>query len=118
MAGNNTVPGRTMVSKVATILDAFAGDRTELSLSDILRSTSLPASTTHRLVKELVSWGGLERTAQGQYPVGLRLREIAARSGRSYGFRDVAMPHLKWLYDLTHEHVQLAVLDGRDALLV
>jgi DNA-binding IclR family transcriptional regulator len=118
VAGNGAVQGRTVTSKAMTILDAFAGNRTELSLSDITRATGLPSSTVHRLAQELVTWGGLERTPQGRYAVGLRLWEIAARSGRSYGLRDAAMPFLQVLFDLTRENVQLAVLDGHDALLV
>jgi DNA-binding IclR family transcriptional regulator len=118
MAGNGAVQGRTVTSKTTTILDAFAGNRTELSLSEITRATGLPSSTVHRLTQELVNWGGLERTPRGRYAVGLRLWEIAARSSRSYGLRDAAMPFLQVLFDLTREHVQLAVLDGHDALLV
>lgn len=118
MAGNNTVRGQTVISKAIMILEAFAGDRTELSLSDLCRSTGLPSSTLHRLAQELVSWGGLERTPQGRYVVGIRLWEIATRSGRSYGLREAAMPFLQSLFDVTREHVQLAVLDGHDALLV
>jgi DNA-binding IclR family transcriptional regulator len=118
MAGNNLVQGQTVTAKAVRILDAFAGNQTELTLSDISRATDLPSSTVHRLAQELVNWGGLERTATGRYRVGIRLWEIAARSDRSYGLRDAAMPFLQSLFDLTRQHVQLAVLDGRDALLV
>lgn len=118
MSGNNAVPGRSVTSKTVTILDAFAGNRTELSLSDITRATDLPSSTVHRLVQELVSWGGLERTPRGHYAVGLRLWEIGARSDTSYSLRDAAMPYLRELFDVTRQHVQLAVMDGNDALLI
>lgn len=100
------------------ILDAFAGNRVTLSLSDLARATGLPSSTVHRIAGELVEWGGLERTSDGGYIVGLRLWEIAARSRRSYGLRDTAMPFLHDLYDLSRQHVQLAVIDGIEALLI
>lgn len=118
MSGNNEVPGRTVVEKVTMILDAFAGNRIALSLSDLARASGLPSSTVHRIARELVDWGGLERTDNGNYAVGIRLWEVAARSRRSYGLRETAMPFLQGLFDLTRQHVQLAVLDGRDALLV
>ncbi|MEV4645004.1 IclR family transcriptional regulator [Saccharopolyspora sp. NPDC049357] len=118
MSGNNEVPGRTVVAKASMILDAFAGNRVSLSLSDLSRATGLPSSTVHRIAGELVDWGGLERTSDGDYTVGIRLWEIAARSRRSYGLRETAMPFLHGLFDLTRQHVQLAVLDGADALLI
>jgi DNA-binding IclR family transcriptional regulator len=118
MSGNNAVPGRTVIAKATMILDAFAGNRVAMSLSDLARATDLPSSTVHRVVRELVNWGGLERTPQGEYAVGIRLWEIAARTRRSYGLRETAMPFLQGLFDLTRQHVQLAVLDGTDALLV
>ncbi|WP_342660262.1 IclR family transcriptional regulator [Rhodococcus ruber] len=107
-----------MLEKATSILDAFAGNRMSMSLSDLARATGLPASTVHRLAGELVAWGGLERTEDGEYAVGLRLWEIATRSRCSRGLREVAMPHLQDLFDLTRQHVQLAVLDGNDVLLI
>lgn len=118
MSGNNGVPGLTVVAKASMILDAFAGNRIAMSLSELARATGLPSSTVHRIARELVAWGGLERTDRGDYAVGIRLWEIAARSRRSYGLRETAMPFLQGLFDLTRQHVQLAVLDGTDALLV
>ena len=118
MSGNNEVPGRTVVTKASMILDAFAGNRVSLSLSDLARAAGLPSSTVHRIAGELVEWGGLERTPGGDYTVGIRLWEIAARSRRSYGLRETAMPFLQGLFDLTRQHVQLAVMDGADALLI
>lgn len=118
MSGNNEVPGRTVVMKAAMILDSFAGNRLAMSLSELARATGLPSSTVHRLANELVAWGGLERTESGGYAVGIRLWEIAARSRRSYGLRETARPFLQRLFDLTRQHVQIAVMDGTDALLI
>jgi DNA-binding IclR family transcriptional regulator len=77
----------------------------------------LPSSTAHRIARELPAHGILERSAGG-YLVGIRLWEISARSPRGTGLRDVAMPFLQDPYEATQQHVQLAVLDGDDALLV
>ncbi|WP_280426652.1 IclR family transcriptional regulator [Nocardia carnea] len=118
MAGNNSRSGTTVLEKVTKILEAFAGNRVTMTLSELSRATDLPASTVHRLAGELVTWGGLERTEEGEYAVGLRLWEIAARSPRSLDLRESAMPFLQDLFDDTRQHVQLAVLDGSDALLL
>lgn len=50
-----------------------------MPLSQLVRTTGLSASTVHRLAAELVAWGGLERAESGDYAVGTRLWEIAAR---------------------------------------
>lgn len=118
MAGRNTSPGRSVTSKALTILEAFTGERVELSMSEIARVTGLPSSTVHRLIQDLVDWGGLERTTEGRYCVGVRLWEIAARSTRTYGLREAAMPFLQSLWEVTRAHILLAVLDGTEALLV
>jgi DNA-binding IclR family transcriptional regulator len=118
MAGNQAAPGRSVAGKVASILEAFAEDRAELSLAELCRRTGLPSSTAHRLAAELLRHQILERSATGRYLVGIRLWEISARSLRSSGLRESAMPFLQDLYDATQEHVQLAVLDGDDALII
>ncbi|MFK0007713.1 IclR family transcriptional regulator [Paenarthrobacter sp. NPDC090520] len=118
MAGNSSTPGQSVAAKLFLVLDAFAGERTVLSMSDIARFTALPTSTVHRLIQDMVTWGGLERTSGGGYAIGVRLWEIAARSNRSYGLREAAMPFLQSLWETTKAHVLIAVMDGTDALLI
>ncbi|MCW8378646.1 IclR family transcriptional regulator [Streptomyces justiciae] len=118
MAGNQSTPGRTVASKVVQVLAAFAGDSSELSLAELHRRTGLPSSTAHRLAQDLLREGILERSPDGDYRIGLRLWEIAARSVRGPGLREAAMPFLQNLYEATQQHVQLAVLDGDQALIV
>jgi DNA-binding IclR family transcriptional regulator len=78
---------------------------------------SLP--TTHRRVAELVEWGALERTADGQYHIGLRLWEVASLAPRSLGLRDVAMPFLQDLTKVTPTQVvHLAVREDLDVVFV
>lgn len=108
--------GKTVTSRVLSILETFSPDRIELSLSDISRRTGLPLTTAHRLVGELTEWGALERAESGRYRVGLRLWEVAALAPRGLRLRESAMPFLEDLYEVTHENVQLAVLDGVEAL--
>ena len=75
MAGGSTQwRGRSVISKVVSLLDAFTVDQPELSLGDLSRITGLPVSTTYRLASELVGWGGLERAESGTgYRIGMRL---------------------------------------------
>jgi DNA-binding IclR family transcriptional regulator len=109
---------RTVSSRVLSVLDAFTGAQRRLSLTEISRRTGLPMGTAHRLVGELVAWGALERDEHGRYQIGLRLWEVAALAPRGPGLREIALPFLEDLYEATHQHVQLAVLDGLDVVYI
>ncbi|MGW4965657.1 IclR family transcriptional regulator [Nonomuraea sp. NPDC004186] len=108
--------GRTVTSRVLSVLSAFSGECPRLSLSDISRRASMPLTTAHRLVSELMSWGALERDRDGRYQIGLHLWEVGALAPRGLGLREAAMPFLEDLYEVTHQHAQLAVLDAPDVL--
>jgi DNA-binding IclR family transcriptional regulator len=108
--------GRTVTSRVLSVLDAFTDQRRSLTLSEIGRRAGIPIATTHRLVGELVAWGALERDPSGRYQIGLRLWEVGTLAPRGLGLRDVAMPFLEDLWAATQHHVQLAVLDGTDVV--
>jgi DNA-binding IclR family transcriptional regulator len=109
---------RSVPEKLLGLLDAFSHETSVHSLSELARRTGLPLPTAHRLVGELVRWGGLERGADGRYRVGLRLVEIAALCPRGIGLRDVALPFMEDLYEATHQNVQLAVRDGTDGVYI
>lgn len=76
MAGNSTDAGRSVTSKVIAILMTFRTGEA-YSLTEIARLTGLPVSTAHRLAMELVDWGMLQRTGEGQFRIGAQLRAIA-----------------------------------------
>ena len=61
MAGNSTESGRSVTSKITSILMTFT-EGSEHSLTEIARLAGLPISTAHRLTSELASWRLLERT--------------------------------------------------------
>ena len=100
------------------ILAAFSVETPTRTLSELSRATGLPLTTVHRQVAALVRWGALERGADGRYGVGLRLWEVGSLAARGGDLREAALPYLEDLYEVTHENVQLAVLDGRDVLYV
>lgn len=78
----------------------------------------MPASSALRLANRLREWGALERDGEGRFCIGLRLLEVATLAPRGHGLREVALPFMNDLAEVTHQHVQLAVLDGMQALLV
>jgi DNA-binding IclR family transcriptional regulator len=119
VAGGSTQwQGRSVISKVVSLLDAFNPATPELTLGELARLTGLPVSTTYRLASELVEWGGLERADRSGYRIGLRLWELGSLAARAGTLRDVALPFMQDLYEATHENVHLAVRDGLEALYV
>lgn len=107
-----------VLRRAARLLDCFSHEKSALSLSELARQTGLPLSTTHRLVAELVGCGFLERGEDARYHVGLRLWEIGALTPQRESLRDVALPFLEDLFQVTRENVLLAVREGEEAVFV
>ena len=114
------VDDRSVAARLFAILDAFAAPAgatsLTLTLTAIAQRAGLPLSTTHRLVAEWVSWGGLSKHENGQYSLGMKLWELGVQTPTARNLRTIALPYLEDLYETTREHVHLAILDGRDAL--
>ncbi|MBY8871360.1 IclR family transcriptional regulator [Micromonospora sp. PLK6-60] len=111
-------PGRSVTSKVLALLDAFSAASPALTLSELARRAGLPLPTAYRRVAELVAWGALERGDDGRYRIGLRLWEVGSLAPRGLGLRELALPVLEDLYEVTHENVQLAVRQGLELVFI
>lgn len=116
--GKRPKSGAPVVERALALLAAFSDDHHALGLVELSRRAGLPRSTASRLARRLQEWGALERDERGRYVVGLRLFEIASLAPRSHGLREVALPYLEDLHEVTRQHVLLAVRDGTEALLV
>ncbi|HEX6524845.1 MAG TPA: IclR family transcriptional regulator [Streptosporangiaceae bacterium] len=116
MAGNTSVPGATVTSRVLALLGAFDANHRELTLSDLARRSGVPIPTAHRLAKELAGWGALHRTGAGTYVVGRRLWDIGLLAPVARELREVAVPFLHDLYGTTLETVHLAVREDTHVL--
>ncbi|MBA3525160.1 MAG: IclR family transcriptional regulator [Geodermatophilaceae bacterium] len=107
-----------MAGRALAVLGCFDTAHPRLTLSEISRRTALPLTTAHRQVAELTRWGALERDTEGEYRIGLRLWEVGSLAPRRTDLREAALPFLTDLYEITHENVQLAVLDGPDVVFL
>lgn len=108
---------KSVLARGFLLLDAFQTADTELTLAELADRTGLPKATAHRLVGELVRWGGLERAGQS-YRLGLKLFELGQRVPRRRDLREAALPYLQDLYESTHENIHLAVPDGEHTLFL
>lgn len=118
MAGNTSVPGATVVSRVLAVLAAFDADHRRLTLSELARRADLPPATTYRLAGELVRGGMLVRRPSGEYVIGRRLWDLGLLAPVQSGLRDIAAPFLSDLHAATLATVHLAIRDRTQALYV
>lgn len=109
------VPHRTVLGRIATIMNAFKGSQRVLSLSELSSRTGLPKSTLHRLGDQLCSVGWLERYPGG-YRIGIGLFELGNLAVEGTRLHSAALPHLRALAAKTGMGVQLAILDGSDVV--
>ncbi|MDQ1054461.1 DNA-binding IclR family transcriptional regulator [Arthrobacter sp. SORGH_AS 212] len=112
------VPGQPVVVRALSLLAQFTEQRRALNLSELARLADLAPATALRMVRHLTEWGALEKLEDGRYVVGVRLWEIASLSPRGHGVRQIALPYLEDLYEVTRHHVLLAVREGHEAVLI
>ena len=118
MAGNSSGGGRR--SSAARWPSSARSRRTGRSRR-WARSSRPPAwrrRPRYRLATELVEWGALDRVGRGRYRVGLRLWQVGSLAPQARDLRDVALPFLQDLLEVTREVVHLVVLDEGQVLYI
>jgi DNA-binding IclR family transcriptional regulator len=108
---------KSVLARGLRLLTAFGESDVDLTLSELAERTGLPKPTAYRLLAELVSWGGLERTQRG-YRLGMSLFVLGQRVPRHRELREAALPYLEDLYEATHENIHLAVPIENDTLFL
>lgn len=107
-----------VLRRAARLLSAFSYDHPTLTLSELSRRAELPLTTAHRLTAELVACRFLERDDNDRYHIGIKLWEIAVLVPQRRTLRDIALPFMEDLYQITAQHVQLAVREGEEAVFI
>ncbi len=115
----NSASGDSVVDRVVRVMEAFPeGGATSLQLSELADRAGLPLSSAHRLVRQLSEHGLLELGAGGTVRLGLRLWELVNRNSPTLALRQAAMPFMEDIQQVLNQNVNLAVLDGWEALFV
>ena len=115
-SATRTGPGRSVLGRGLAVLGSFSNEQPDQTLAAIAERAGLPSATAYRIVNELVGWGALERVARGRYRIGLRLWQLGALAPEPRALRDVALPFLQDLLEVTREVAHLVVRDGDRAL--
>ena len=114
----NSVSGDSVVDRVVRVISAFPEGASSLQLSELATRAELPLTTAHRLVRQLAAHGLLETGAGGTVRLGLRLWELVNRNSPTLALRQAAMPFMEDIQQVLNQNVNLAVLDGWEALFV
>lgn len=102
------------LDKALAVLGAFTPERGPIGVSDVARIAGVSKSTAFRILSTFVEWRYLEREGSA-YAIGPRLsiQDSQRRDTRRDQLREIAMPVMQSLFEMTHETVHLAVLgDG------
>ncbi|HSN38317.1 MAG TPA: helix-turn-helix domain-containing protein, partial [Arthrobacter sp.] len=114
----NSGTGDSVVDRVVRVIAAFPAGVTVLPLSELAARAGLPLSTAHRLVRQLAGHGLLELGGGGSVRLGLRLWELVNRNSPTLALRQAAMPFMEDIQQVLNQNVNLAVLEGWEALFV
>ncbi|AOY73643.1 IclR family transcriptional regulator [Arthrobacter sp. ZXY-2] len=114
----NSASGDSVVDRVVRVIAAFPEGVTTLQLAEVAERASLPLSTAHRLVRQLSDHGLLDLGPGGTVRLGLRLWELVNRNSPTLALRQAAMPFMEDIQQVLNQNVNLAVLEGWEALFV
>ena len=114
----NSKSGDSVVDRIVCLISAFPKGTSSLQLSELASRAGLPLTTTHRLVHQLAGHGLLDVGPGGTVQPGLRLWELVNRTSPALALRQAAMPFMEDTQHVLNQNVNLAVLDGWEALFV
>jgi DNA-binding IclR family transcriptional regulator len=110
--------GRTL-RHAASILRVFSPAEPVLGVNEIARRVGLDRSTVSRLLHAMAGLGFVTVDAATQrFRLGMGLVELAGTALAGLNLRDAALPHLRRLSVTTRETINLAVLDGDEAVTI
>lgn len=116
MAGNTSVPGATVASRLLAVISAFDDRHRSLTLTEVAERADLKVATAHRLVAELVAGDALRRLDSGRYVIGNLLWSAGLLAPVEGRLQQVAEPFVADVYAATLATVHLAVRDDVSVL--
>lgn len=89
-----------------------------VSLTRLAEHAGLHTASAHRILGALMAHGLIEKSGAGEYDLGVRWLEVGNRLRARLNIRQVAMPYMQQLAELTGETVNLIVRRGDEAVYV
>ena len=107
------------IDRCLTLLEALAGERGPVELTDLANRLDMPASAVHRTLATLVSRGWVvQHSGSQRYALSLRMSTLAFRNLDVRAVPDVVQSVLDKLAHKTREYCRLAIVEGEDLVWV
>ena len=115
--GGTASRGVESVARALDLLEAF-GER-ERGLVELARATGLKAPTAHRLLATLVKAGYVQRTASGNYALGVSMVRLGAAAGsQAEAFQAAARPYVDRVRRVARVTTNLLVCEGATPVMI
>ena len=102
------------IDRALSIVEALAGEKEGLGVTEISTRVGLHKSTVHRLLSALGERGYVEQRSGGAYRLGMKIVELSSLYLNQVELKTEAQPYLRRLLQLTKQPVHLAMLEGLD----
>lgn len=107
------------VDRALSIIETLSEHPNGMGLINISNNLHLPKSTTHRLLKSLISRDFVYQNEEDEkYYLSLKLAKISANLIDNIDIRKSARPYLENLSSTINEVVHLCVLDGHEVVYI
>jgi DNA-binding IclR family transcriptional regulator len=106
------------LNKAINVIESFLGLSTKesMTLSELAKASGLDKSTVNRIAATWVKRGYLKQLEKrGKYSLGTKYFDFSGLIKRRSKIRDIAMPHLLILAQVSKESVIFCILDGQYA---
>lgn len=111
-------PSIQVIDRMYSILEVLSQHEDAVTLKEISDSTGLHASTTHRILNDLVIGRFVDRPEAGTYRLGLRLLELGNLVKARLNVRDVALPLMRDLHRQTQQTVNLSIRQADEIVYI
>jgi len=105
-------------SRVLDIMELFSESNEPMSTSMVASRLKLPLSSTHGLLRTLLGRGYLIKNQAECYALGPKFLEVGNKYVHHLDLVDFARAPMQHMREICGETISLAVLDGRDVVLV
>jgi IclR family transcriptional regulator, KDG regulon repressor len=109
----------TVLTHITDILDCFSIEKTDLGVREAARLTNLSTSTVGRLMSAMKELGILQQNPTTKsYSLGLRILAWSGVYMSSLDIRNISLPYMTELHQITNETISLYILDGSDRVCI
>ena len=114
----NDEPSVQVVNRAFCIMEALSNCSKSITLAEVSALTGISKSTAFRILKSLKENGYVSQNPYGQYSLTLKVCNMSRKVLAKMDIVSLAMPHIKRLFSVAHQPVNLIVREGNEIVYV